>query len=134
MKKIVSTTEIIMKIWAKISSLLASGIIVYGIYATIQVFTLPITGLSTQMKFMISLLPYFVILSAIFYSPLFYYGWVKNPNSKKWRWYAKVIAITYTISVLIGFISNFEIWNPPLIPIVLALIAPLYYYGWKKQF
>jgi len=121
-----------MKLWAKISSLLALGIIIYGLYITIQLFTLPTGDLSTQMKFMITLLPYFVILLAIFYSPLFYYGWVKNPNSKNWKWYAKVIAITYTISVLVGFISDFEVWATPLIPIVLALIVPLYYYGWRK--
>jgi len=120
-----------MKIWAKVSSLLATGIIIYGLYVAIQLFTLSTRDLSTQMKFIISLSPYIVILSAIFYSPLFYYGWVKNPNSKNWRLYTKVIAITYTISVLISFIRTFEVWDIPLIPIVLALIAPLYYYGWK---
>lgn len=121
----------LMKNWAKISSLLALGIIIYGLYVTIQIFTLPMGGFSTQMKFEIALLPYFVILSAIFYSPLFYYGWVKNPNSKNWKGYAKIIAITYTSCILIGFIMTFEVWLIPIIPIVLLPIVPLYYYGWR---
>lgn len=122
--------EKIMKLWAKISSLLTLGILIYGLYVTFQLFALP-ADVSAQMKVTIALMPYILLLGVLYYSPLFYYGWVKNPKSITWKWAAKVVAITYTISILVGLISVFDILTISLTPFVLAPIVPLYYYGWR---
>ena len=128
MKKIINMTEKIMNLWAKITSLVIVGGLIYWIYITIQIFLLPI-----QTPIWIYSMPFLWILGLIFYSPFFYYGWVKKPDNHMMKTFTKFMTIIYIVAVVFGSIFSISKLSDILfILIALVLIAPLYYYAWKK--
>lgn len=128
--------EKIMKLWAKITSL----IIIFGVFYSIHLaFSFVELYMDSQFItlnstiFFILAIVFSVVSGLIFYSPFFYYGWVKNPNNKDIKSFTKFMTILYSVAVIFGSlfsINNFS--DLLLIPVALVLIGPLYYYAWKK--
>ncbi len=120
--------EIIMKWWAKIISLIVVYFLISWIYTTIKIFFIP--GVT---PFWVYSMPFWWISAFIFYSPFFYYGWVKKPNDEHMKYFTKFMTVLYTIAVV--FISPiFNGFSDIYLTIpVLALITPLYYYAWRKK-
>lgn len=123
-----------MNLWIKISSLIIVGFLILGIYYTLKIMFLPIGT-----PFWIVLLPFTWIFMIIFYSPVFYYGWVKKPKNKEikngMKFWAKALTVIFPVFTLIGFISPWGLDFPKDILFILpafAIIGPLYYYAWKK--
>ena len=147
-----SIIEKIMKWWSRIASL----IIVYGVFSFIylgfkfiglysdtQETRLKLASLGSYIPNTLTLgdttltllvIIFSIVFGLIFYSPFFYYGWVKDPDSESWKSFTKIMSVVYVVVVLGGSIFNGVglLNNIMVIPIVLVLIAPWYYYGWKK--
>jgi len=87
--------EKIMKLWAQITSLVIIGGLIYWVYITIQIFLLPIPT-----PIWIYSMPFWWISGLVFYSPFFYYGWVKKPNNKYMKLFTKFMTITYVLSLI----------------------------------
>lgn len=116
-----------MNIWAKITSLLIMVGLIYWIYLTIQIFLLP-----SQTPIWIYSMPLWWISGLVFYSPFFYYGWIKKPNNKHVKLFTKFITIIYSLAIIFSSISYSS--TPQEILFILpslAFITPLYYYAWK---
>lgn len=128
--------EKIMKWWAKITSL----VIIFGVFYSIHLgfsfvelyMDSQFITLNSTIMFVLAIV-FTVIFGLIFYSPFFYYGWVKNPNNKDMKSLTKFMTILYSVSVVFGSIFSISKFSDILlIPIALILIAPLYYYAWRK--
>ncbi len=123
--------ETIMKWWAMITSLVIVGGFIYGIYLTIQIFLLP--GVT---PWWIYIIPLSMISGLLFYSPFFYYGWVKKPNNQSMKLFTKGVTIVYVLGVLFGSISSYGLDFPKdfifIIP-TFILLTPLFYFGWRKS-
>tara|TARA_Y100000310_G_C20088113_1_gene536967 strand:- start:56 stop:490 length:435 start_codon:yes stop_codon:yes gene_type:complete len=143
--------EKIMKWWAKITSL----IIIFGVFYSIHlafsfvelynesqelylesqslgIGSINAISLNSTIFFVLTIV-FTVIFGLIFYSPFFYYGWVKNPNNKSIKSFTKFMTILYSVAVIFGSIFSINKFSDILlIPIALILIGPLYYYAWKK--
>ena len=121
-----------MNIWAKISSLVIIYFLIFGIYYTIK-----ILFLSMRTPFWVIFLPFTWLLMIGFYSPLFYYGWVKKPKNKEikvWmKFWARGLTIIFPILAVISFIGpwGLELTDIPSIIPMFLVIVPLYYYGWR---
>jgi len=122
------TVEKIMNIWAKITSLVIVGSLIYWIYLIIQlsILQIPTWRIPTYILTAIS--------GLIFYSPFFYYGWVKKPDNHIMKTFTKFMTILYIVAVV--FISpifnGFKLSDIFLItPLALAFLTPLYYYAWR---
>ncbi len=119
--------EKVMKIWAQITSLVIIGYITYSSYLFISFLFIPI-----QKPIWMYSMPLVLIFGLIFYSPFFYYGWVKKPNDEHMKYFTKFMTIVYSVAVV--FISpifnGLEFYLYLTLP-VLAFITPLYYYAWR---
>jgi len=126
-----------MKLWAKISSLALMGFAIYSIHLGISFVELEIDNqilpLSTTIIFFLSTL-FSAVSIFLFYSPVFYYGWVKKPRNELMKYLAKALTIIFPVLLVIGLISPWGIGFkdiPTIIPMFL-IIVPLYYYGWLE--
>jgi len=135
------TIEIIMKWWAKISSIILIFWMIQLIYLGSQVIigtgNLPNwpTPILTPILWVLTTL-FSVGSIVIFYGPIFYYGWVKNPQNEEIRSWAKLLTIMFPVLAFIGFISPWGLDFPKDILFILpafALIGPLYYFVWRKK-
>ena len=124
-----------MKLWAKITSL----VLIFGVFYLIHLgfsfvelyLDSQFITLNSTILFVLAV-AFSVISGLIFYSPFFYYGWVKNPNNKNMKAFTKFMTILYSISIVFGSIFSISKFSDILlIPIALVLIAPLYYYAWR---
>ncbi len=124
-----NTTETIMNIWAKIVSLGVIAFGIWGLYLTLNSFdnALPF---SSKIGFALTFL-FATIMGLAYYFPMVYFAWVKKPN-KDMKLYAKLVAITYVIMVVLVS-PMYNGVDVPTIFIVLLLIVPLFYYGWRKK-
>lgn len=105
-----------MKVWAKISSILIIPILIILIIFMVPVFTEDFSkGIGAL---------FVSILIILFYIPLIYYAWVKKPNNKNMKIFARVITI-----ISIGFILID--WTARTFIEGLILLPPLFYYAWR---
>lgn len=107
-----------MKIWAKISSILIIPIVILLVIFMIPVF---MGGFSEGMGAL-----FVSILILIFYAPLIYYAWVKKPNNKYMKMFAKVVTILSIIIIIID-------WTYETFLELLILFTPVFYYAWRKN-
>ncbi len=120
-KKPVDTTEKIMNIWAKISSIIIVPILLMLVILMPGVF---IENFSNGMGAL-----FLSVLIILFYLPLIYYAWFKKPN-KNW---IKVFAKITTFLVAVGTIWNLVVDKDSKLPLeALIFYAPVFYYAWKK--
>jgi hypothetical protein len=126
--------EKVMKFWAQALSVIAVGMLLYYYYLLAQLF------------FVYNDHSIWLIISAIgfpfmmlVYSHFFYFGWVDNPDSKEMKTFSKVFAIIFTIIFSGVFIVNIgNVLTKPAIEfikgmaLILLLLLPSYYYGWRK--
>lgn len=113
--------------WAKLTSLVIMGYLIHTIYIIVEFFLLPI-----KKPWWIYTLPYWLFSGLVFYSPFFYYGWVKTPKSKEMKYFTKFMTIAFSICVVFispiyNGLSDYYMTIPAL-----ALIIPLYYFAWRK--
>ena len=129
-----------MSLWAKLSSIAIMLFGIYGLYLGVSFLVLYISNsqfitLKTTIFFILSvILTIFFML--IFYSPLFYYGWVKKPKNEGMKSFAKILTIIFPVLAIVGFISPWGLDFPKDALVILpafALIGPLYYYAWRKK-
>ena len=126
-----------MNVWAKISSISIMLAVIYVIYLGISFIELStdsqFISLGTTTFFALSILSS-VVFMLIFYSPLFYFGWIKRPKNEIMKMWAKVLTIIFPVLAVISFISPWGLEFPKnilsIIPAFL-LIIPLYYYAWR---
>lgn len=148
-------TETIMKFWAKISSLVNVGGAIYGIYLSFSFMGLYFDSQEMFYKFLalgeympktmslgITIFWVFyglvsVIFGLIFYSPFFYYGWVKNPDNDDMKFYAQLVSIIMVVCFILGLISAWgldytskDFWY---INLYILWLVPLYYFAWRKK-
>jgi hypothetical protein len=143
--------EKIMKLWAKITSL----VVIFGVFYSIHLAfsfvelynksqetylesqaiglnSITAISLNSTILFILTIVLN-VVFGLIFYSPFFYYGWVKKPNNKNIKSFTKFMTVLYSVAVIFGSIFSISKFSDILlIPIALILIGPLYYYAWKK--
>ncbi len=143
--------EKIMYWWAKLWSLVVIYFIFYAIYVgffgirtylDIQETRLEAASLGSYMPNFLSfgdlIISLFgIVLSIIFglyfYSPFFYYGWVKHSNNRWMRSFTKDVTIFLPIVILIGSITHISKFSDvlPILAMIFSMI-PLYYYAWGK--
>ena len=127
-----------MNAWAKISSIFIILLMIYLIYLASKIIILTggMSGWPTPI-----LTPVLWVLATlssigsiiIFYGPLFYFAWVKNPKSNQVKLWAKGLTIIFPVFFVLGLISPWGLELSEisfLIPVFLAIV-PLYYYAWK---
>jgi len=142
-----------MKWWAKITSLVIVFLMFYmiyqgfrfvGLYGDTQETRLKLASLGSYMPnifsfgnltFTLLSIGFTIVFWGWFFSPFFYYGWVKNSNNESWKLYTKIISVIYIIWILGGSIFNGVglLNNLMFIPIVLAIFTPLYYFAWRRK-
>ncbi len=136
--------------WAKITSL----VIIFGIFYSIHLgfsivklyfesqtifhkglavgLIIPTMSLGDTL-FSIFGLIFNTILGLLFYSPFFYYGWVKTPKSRDIKYFTQIITIIFSMLVIGSSLFYIEYFSDVLdVFIILALITPLYYFAWRK--
>ncbi len=127
----------IMRIWTKISSF---AIIIFFIYGVVYSYTIYINLLVSPIQTGMTSLLFYVIIENIlsifiFAPPLFYFGWIKKPKNELMKIWAKLLTFLLPLLIAIGFISPLGLDFPKdlfgIIPSIIVL-APLYYYAWKK--
>jgi len=66
---------------------------------------------------------------------LFYYGWNKKPKSTGIKISTKIITILVSLLIIVDLLTaQQEMFNLLLGPIIIiVLLIPLYYFGWKKS-
>ncbi|MDP1693974.1 MAG: hypothetical protein Q8L34_00360 [Candidatus Woesearchaeota archaeon] len=145
--------EKVMKVWAKIASSLLVFLVLYMLYSTTEILfevsKLIEKGADVNSSsFLISALVviFSMGLMSYLFSPLFYFGWVKNPKSENMKDLAGFVTVLYplmtilggTISILffdyhkniLGIVANFLTLFFALV-LQLVFLAPLYYYAWR---
>ena len=123
-KKIVSMTEKVMNIWAKISSILIIPLLILLIVLLLMlIFT---EGLSEGMGELIV-----SIFAILFYLPLIYYAWFKKLDNKNMKVFAKIIScLTAILSIGTMLIDK----DSQLFIEVLIFYTPVFYYAWRDYF
>ncbi|MBR9704849.1 hypothetical protein GOV12_05535 [Candidatus Pacearchaeota archaeon] len=128
--------EKIMKWWAKITSLVIIFGVFYIIYISFSFVELYIDNQAISINEIILFvlaMNFIIIFGLIFYSPFFYYGWIKNSSNKYMKSYTKLMTIFYSVSVVFSSIFSIsKLSDILIIPIALVIITPLYYYAWRK--
>ncbi len=111
-----------MNIWAKINSIIIIPLLIVLVIFIPAVFT---EGITKGMNAL--LIGIFIIL---FYLPLIYYAWVKKPNNKKMKVFAKITTgLTAILSIRIMMVDK----DLQLLIEALIFYAPLFYYAWRKK-
>jgi len=134
----------LMNIWAKASSsiIILSLVfaIIYTVYLKIQ------EGVLITALYFLIILFIFGYFSIFFFAPLFYFALSKKKKSEAMKIWAKISTVLYgltIITILVIYLEgkfricpycNAYLYNLT-IPFILLLIllAPLFYYGWKKN-
>jgi len=128
----------IMNVWAKISSIVIIFWMIQLIYLASKIIISAGSISSWPTPILTPVLWVLVILSSIgsmiiFYGPLFYFAWVKNPESNQVKLWAKGLTIIFPVFFVFGLISPWGLGLSDisfLIPVFLAIV-PIYYYAWK---
>ena len=120
-----------MKMWAKVSSIFVT--LIWVILLIGGIYDLFFSELSIKFSFIYSILIVVLILSIVFYTPLFYYGFNKKTKSKTYKNWARVstslfILILVLQTILLGINLPFLIMGF----LNIMLLIPLGYYAWKK--
>jgi hypothetical protein len=149
-------TETIMNIWAKISSLVIFGFVIYAIYMMFSFIGLYLDSQEIFHKFLalgeyvpktmslgstifyILALLFTIVFGLAFYSPFIYYAWVKKPNDEGMKKYAKIISVIFVVTFIIGLVTAFggaSITDKDLgfIALYILFLVPLFYYAWRKK-
>jgi len=120
-KSIISMTGKIMKIWAKISSVIIILLLIILVALVPGVFT---EGFSKGIGAL-----FVSVLIILFYLPLIYYAWFKKPDSNWIKVSAKIITCLVAVLSIWGLVIDKDLKS-----FVEALIfyTPVFYYAWKK--
>lgn len=120
-KKSGDTTEKVMNLWTKISSIIIVPILLMLVLLIPGVF---IEDFSNGMGALL-----LSVLIILFYLPLIYYAWFKKPNSN----WIKVFAKITTFLVAVGAIWNLIVdKDSKLFLEALIFYTPVFYYAWRK--
>lgn len=113
----------VMRIWAKISSILGILVLFFVIFSIYQ---------SIQNLYNVNFLPSIVssVIILIFYIPLFYFAWSKKDKSKIMKIFAKIVTILLPLDIIYSVLQN-SYPNLYTISIVFISLIPLYYFGWS---
>ena len=76
-----------------------------------------------------------LIVGALILIPLFYYGWSKDTNNMRIRILTKMITLLMPILIIVYLLTSrqnalYMLIQPAL---VVILLIPLYFFGWKKS-
>jgi len=139
-----------MDIWAKVSSIIIIFSFIFSIIYTVYLGFGDLTsGGQGIIIFLIALLMVLFIFgffTLFYFVPLFYFAWGKKKKNKTMKIWAKISTILYGATIIVLLISYLEnkigycpycntYTSSLMIPsiLLLVLIAPLFYYGWKKD-
>lgn len=119
-KKFMGTTEKVMNIWAKITSILYIILIFSILREDMKTF-----GVGS------------IIMAIILYFPLFYYAWLNKDNKGVKVWSQVLTALVTILLLLMVFFSEANIGEILLNKFLIGTIVvyvPVYYYAWRSYF
>ena len=120
-KKSIDTTEKVMNIWTKISSIIIVPILLLLVILIPGVF---IEDFSNGMGVL-----FLSVLIVLFYLPLIYYAWFKKPNNNGIKVFAKIT----TFLVAVGAIWDLVVdKDSKFLLEALIFYTPVFYYAWRK--
>ncbi len=125
-----------MNIWVKFSSIAIIGFFIYGVIdalsVAIKLLSFSYSGLAQILLFTIL---QNILAILIFTPPIFYYAWIKRPESQPMKLWTRGVTIVFIGFVIWGFVSSKGLDFPRDIVTILptfVVIIPQYYYAWGR--